>query len=167
MDDQPPSSGLQSTIVREAEEKSVQPDTGPHQFNEKPGLFPQDEELSLERIRLCLVAAGFDHIPAYSVLRDAEDNGGADGLRRVARTIREDHGGIYRTAAKLWTLQRNHWQCFPTDPIPRRIRRIRDGEVRYVFHYITLTWRQQALTLGPQIVRSKDAALTLGKGCRI
>ncbi len=85
---------------------------------------------SLDEISRCLREAGFDYIPAYSVLRDEQDYGGADGLRRVARAIREVHGGIYRTAAKLWTEQRGVWELFPADPIPRRVVRVRDGEVR-------------------------------------
>jgi hypothetical protein len=89
----------------------------------------KDDDGSLDRIRLTLISAGFDHIPAYSVLRDAEDNGGAVGLRRTARVIREVHGGIYRTAAMLWARQPGFWEQFPADPIPRRVIRIRDGKV--------------------------------------
>ncbi len=84
---------------------------------------------SLDEISRCLREAGFDHVPAYSVLREEQDYGGADGLRRIARAIREVHGGIYRTAAKLWTEQRGAWEFFPADPIPRRVLRARDGEV--------------------------------------
>ena len=85
---------------------------------------------SIDAISRCLREAGFDHVPAYSILRDEQDYGGVDGLRRVARAIREVHGGIYRTAAKLWTEQRGAWEYFPADPIPRRVLRARDGEVR-------------------------------------
>ena len=53
------------------------------------------------------------------------------GRTACGATIRKVHGGkFYRTAAKLWTEQRGAWVSFPADPIPRRVLRARDGEVR-------------------------------------
>ena len=92
-------------------------------------MHRSDDE-SLEIISQCLRVAGFDYVPAYSVLRDTEDSGGAERLRWAARVIREIHGGIYRTAASLWISERSRWKHLPADPIPQRIVNIRDGKVQ-------------------------------------
>ena len=92
-------------------------------------LVDSNEVANLKELSNSIRSAGFDHLPAYSILRGAEDAGEGFGLRKAAHDIRELHGGIYRAAAKLWALEPEIWNHFPTDPIPRSVWSLKESKV--------------------------------------